>query len=233
MKILDLLLTHWKVTGLVALLILASTSTAIAIDQWKDRIAAEAVAAERLADFQAADSARQLLANELANRDSTFRADSIRLARLEREADSLIAVAETSVREASTRAVEAGEDVRATLDSLTVTETLEDAHRLALVARTQLGEHLSADRETMAAVEDERRASDDLTASLREQVSLWGTRYESERNLRLATERALDEARLSLEAQIEAGRRSWHDHTLVKAAGIGLAFYAGYSLGTR
>lgn len=221
-------LDHWKLSAIVVLALAVFAATAAAVDQWRDSIAWEAIAAERLQDFRTSDSARAALAREVAARDSAARRDSIRIAALVAHADSVERELADATREASRRAVAAGESLEATLDSIRVAEVVRDARRLAGEALRQWRDHEAADRDQVAAYEGRLRAERDEGDALRESVSLWRTRWEDERDLRQTTEAALDQARGALEARTQAAQDSWTDHPAVQTAALAGALYAGW-----
>lgn len=193
------------------------TAAGWCVHERDNRIRQEAVHKVTVERFVVRDSAREVQARETAARDSA-RADSIAdLSALLDSAEARARVAERGVDEASERAVEAGEDIRASIDSVAILDP-----GLGRTMRRQLSDHLEADREVLAAVEGERDAHQSVAETLREQRDLWRNRWNDERRLRLTTEDALDEAREALEVRVPEEGTSWGERVLWAGAGVGV-----------
>lgn len=226
--LLDLVLAH-KQAAAIGLLVVTTAVGALAWLYEHDRRVADRAIAERIReDFIALDTAYQRTARALEESNARRVQDSVRIAELADSAAAAVSRAREHVEEASTRAVEAGESIRATLDSLTHVERLQDAHRLASVLQEQWAKHEAGDEALAAAEAREDSAQAAELRAQREATELEREGRIEERAGRIEAETALSEAREALQARIEAGRAAWYDHWTVKAGALGLAAVAGW-----
>lgn len=194
----------------------------------RDEAAAMALYDERTEDLRDLVAQRDSMARQVQVRDSLARKDSIRIAHLRTEAESARAEAEQAVQAASARAIQSGRNLTSTLDSIAV--VLPD---LGQVAREQWRGVQRAEREEDEFQQDQLEAEQAKTEAAEQESVMWRGRFFDERELRVATERALDEARSALEAGAQIQEGSWTDHWLIKTAALAGAGYVGYQVGVR
>lgn len=216
------LLVNWRYVAAGAAVLFAVTT----YHQWKDRIAAEAVAEERLADLEVLVAHRDSVAGWARTVQEQAREDSARYAR---RLDSLEASTNAAIegaQMASQRAVEAGDSLSATLDSVRVV-----LPELGRTAQNQWAQIQEAEREEDRFQRQQRDAERARAETFRDAARTWQERFNAEREVRLATEDALAEARSAIEAQVQASQGGLADHWIVKGLVIAGAGYAGYQLG--